>query len=135
LGFGWWSPAFVRFSRRSSSRFNFSPYSVNSLALCLTACWQVGFSTDDGGHYKEHDLKRWMQRLVREGKLTWLGTHVLRKTCGTRIADGGGGVAAVASPPPPQEPADREPVHRPAWRECPRDRRSGELMEARSARA
>ena len=55
------------------------------------------FSTDDGGHYKEHDIKRWMQRLVREAKLTWLGTHVLRKTCGTRIADGGGGVAAVAS--------------------------------------
>ena len=25
------------------------------------------------------------------------GTHVLRKTCGTRIADGGGGVAAVAT--------------------------------------
>ncbi len=29
--------------------------------------------------------------------LPWHGTHVLRKTCGTRIADGGGGVAAVAA--------------------------------------
>jgi len=27
----------------------------------------------------------------------WHGTHVLRKTCGSRIADGGGGVAAVAA--------------------------------------
>ena len=35
--------------------------------------------------------------LVEEGKLPWHGTHVLRKTCGTRIADGGGGVSAVAS--------------------------------------
>jgi integrase len=55
------------------------------------------FSTDDGGHYKEHDIKRWMHQLVTAAKLTWHGTHVLRKTCGTRIADGGGGVAAVAS--------------------------------------
>jgi len=55
------------------------------------------FSTDAGGHYKEHDIKRWMHRLVTEARLAWHGTHVLRKTCGTRIADGGGGVAAVAS--------------------------------------
>ncbi len=55
------------------------------------------FSTDVGGHYKEHDIKRWMHRLVTEARLAWHGTHVLRKTCGTRIADGGGGVAAVAS--------------------------------------
>ena len=55
------------------------------------------FSTENGEHYKEHHIKRWMQQLVKEGKLTWHGTHVLRKTCGTRIADGGGGVAAVAT--------------------------------------
>jgi integrase len=55
------------------------------------------FSTDAGGHYKEHDIKRWMHRLVTAARLAWHGTHVLRKTCGTRIADGGGGVAAVAS--------------------------------------
>ncbi len=55
------------------------------------------FSTDSGEHYKEHTIKRWMEQLVEEGKLPWHGTHVLRKTCGTRIADGGGGVSAVAS--------------------------------------
>jgi site-specific recombinase XerD len=55
------------------------------------------FSTDAGGHYKEHDIERWMHHLVTEARLAWHGTHVLRKTCGTRIADGGGGVAAVAS--------------------------------------
>jgi len=54
-------------------------------------------STDDGGHCKEHHIKRWMRRLVERAKLPWHGTHVLRKTCGTRIADGGGGVAAVAT--------------------------------------
>ncbi|MBA3544974.1 MAG: site-specific integrase [Nannocystis sp.] len=55
------------------------------------------FSTESGEHYKEHHIKRWMEQLVEKGKLTWHGTHVLRKTCGTRIADGGGGVSAVAS--------------------------------------
>jgi len=55
------------------------------------------FSTDSGEHYKEHTIKRWMEQLVEEGQLPWHGTHVLRKTCGTRIADGGGGVSAVAS--------------------------------------
>jgi integrase len=29
--------------------------------------------------------------------MPWRGAHILRKTCGTRIADGGGGVAAVAT--------------------------------------
>lgn len=55
------------------------------------------FSTEGGEHYKEHHIKRWMEQLVEKGNLTWHGTHVLRKTCGTRIADGGGGVSAVAS--------------------------------------
>ena len=48
-------------------------------------------------HDKDHNIKRWMEQLVAQVKLTWHGTHVLRKTCGTRIADGGGGVAAVAT--------------------------------------
>lgn len=52
---------------------------------------------DTGEHYKDHHIKRWMEQLVERGKLTVHGTHVLRKTCGTRIADGGGGVSAVAS--------------------------------------
>ena len=55
------------------------------------------FSTERGEHYKEHNIKRWMEQVVEKGNLTWHGTHVLRKTCGTRIADGGGGVSAVAS--------------------------------------
>ncbi len=54
-------------------------------------------ATESGEHYKDHNIKRWMQQLVAQAKLTWHGTHVLRKTCGTRIADGGGGVAAVAT--------------------------------------
>ncbi|WP_434420170.1 tyrosine-type recombinase/integrase [Nannocystis pusilla] len=50
-----------------------------------------------GSHYKEHNMKAWMQTLVKRAGLPWRGTHILRKTCGTRIADGGGGVAAVAT--------------------------------------
>ncbi len=48
-------------------------------------------------HYKEHNIARWMRDLVAHAGLAWHATHVLRKTCGTRIADGGGGVAAVAT--------------------------------------
>ena len=55
------------------------------------------FSTDTGEHYKEHNIKRWMEQLVEASKIPWRATHVLRKTCGTRIADGGGGVAAIAT--------------------------------------
>ena len=55
------------------------------------------FSTDAGEHYKDHTIKRWMEQLVKAGKIPWRATHVLRKTCGTRIADGGGGVAAIAT--------------------------------------
>lgn len=50
-----------------------------------------------GGHYQEHSIVAWMRALVKQAGLTWRGIHVLRKTCGTRIADGGGGVAAVAT--------------------------------------
>jgi len=70
------------------------------LAAALTAVEQRGpfvFSTDTGEHYKEHNIKRWMEQLVEASKIPWRATHVLRKTCGTRIADGGGGVAAVAT--------------------------------------
>ena len=38
-----------------------------------------------------------MAKVTRLAGLPWHGTHILRKTCGTRIADGGGGVAAVAA--------------------------------------
>ena len=55
------------------------------------------FSTDAGGHYKEHNIAAWMRTLVKHAGLSWQGTHILRKTCGTRIADGGGGVEAVAT--------------------------------------
>ncbi len=55
------------------------------------------FSTATGGHYKEHNVERWMKKLAKLSNIPWYGTHVLRKTCGTRIADGGGGVAAVAA--------------------------------------
>jgi len=49
-----------------------------------------------GSHFKDHNIKSWMKQLVKRAGLPWHGTHVLRKTCGTRIANGGGGVAAVA---------------------------------------
>ena len=52
---------------------------------------------NDGSHFKEHDMSRWMRALVKRASVPWRGTHILRKTCGTRIADGGGGVAAVAT--------------------------------------
>ena len=38
-----------------------------------------------------------MEHLVEASKIPWPATYVLRKTCGTRIADGGGGVAAIAA--------------------------------------
>ncbi|MCY0991075.1 site-specific integrase [Nannocystis sp. ILAH1] len=50
-----------------------------------------------GSHFREHNIKSWMETLVKRAGLSWRGTHVLRKSCGTRIAEGGGGVAAVAS--------------------------------------
>ncbi len=52
---------------------------------------------NEGSHYKEHNMKAWMLALVKRAGLPWRGTHILRKTCGTRIADGGGGVGAVAT--------------------------------------
>jgi len=70
------------------------------LAAALREVPQRGpfvFSTDAGEHYKEHNIKRWMEQLVEVSKVPWRATHVLRKTCGTRIADGGGGVAAIAT--------------------------------------
>jgi integrase len=54
-------------------------------------------STGKGEHYTAQKLRYWMRQLVKQGHLPWHGTHVLRRTCGTRIADGGEGVAAVAS--------------------------------------
>jgi integrase len=54
-------------------------------------------STTRGSHYKDHNIKTWLTTLLRYAGLPWQGTHILRKTCGTRIADNGGGVSAVAS--------------------------------------
>ena len=51
----------------------------------------------NGKHYSEGEPEAWMAKVTRLAGLPWHGTHVLRKTCGTRIADGGGGVAAVAT--------------------------------------
>ena len=49
-----------------------------------------------GAHWDQQALNRMMRRLVRKAGIRWLGTHVLRRTCATRIADNGGGVAAIA---------------------------------------
>jgi integrase len=69
------------------------------LAEALEALPRTGvFVLDNAGsHYNDHNIKRWMTTLVKRASLPWRGTHVLRKTCGTRIADGGGGVAAIAT--------------------------------------
>jgi len=55
------------------------------------------FTNGRGNHFYETDLEDWMRKVVTLAKVPWHGTHILRKTCGTRIADGGGGVAAVAA--------------------------------------
>jgi len=52
---------------------------------------------NNGGHFKEHHIKAWLLQILRRAGLPWQGTHILRRTCGTRIADRGGGVAAVAT--------------------------------------
>jgi integrase len=52
---------------------------------------------DAGEHFKEHHARRWMEQLVEASGVAWRGTHVLRKTCGTRIANRGGGVGAIAT--------------------------------------
>jgi integrase len=69
------------------------------LADALTALPRTGpFVFDNGGsHYKDHNIKAWLTTILRYAGLPWQGTHILRKTCGTRIADNGGGVSAVAS--------------------------------------
>ncbi|MET0427912.1 MAG: hypothetical protein ABW026_05370 [Microvirga sp.] len=54
-------------------------------------------STDTGEHDKERNIIRWMEQLVEVSKVPWRATHILRKTCGTRIADDGGGVSAIAT--------------------------------------
>ena len=55
------------------------------------------FAREPDTHYTEQHVQWWMKQLVKQAQLPWLGTHVLRKTCGTRIADGGGGVGAIAT--------------------------------------
>ena len=55
------------------------------------------FTNSRGNHFLESNLEDWMRKVVTLAKVPWHGTHILRKTCGTRIADGGGGVAAVAA--------------------------------------
>jgi integrase len=69
------------------------------LADALTALPRTGpFVFDNrGSHYKDHNIKTWLTTILRYAGLPWQGTHILRKTCGTRIADNGGGVSAVAS--------------------------------------
>lgn len=51
----------------------------------------------DGTHWNEAQFARLLRRLVTTAGIRWLGTHVLRRTCATRIADNGGGVTAVAA--------------------------------------
>jgi integrase len=55
---------------------------------------------------------------------------VLRKTCGTRIADGGGGVAAIATHLRHKDMQTANRYIDRTWRQHPRDQRAGELMEA-----
>lgn len=50
-----------------------------------------------GGHRTEGWLRDQLVRLVKKAGVRWLGTHALRRTCGTRIADNGGGINAVAA--------------------------------------
>ncbi|MBK7828622.1 tyrosine-type recombinase/integrase [Nannocystis sp.] len=76
-----------------------------SMTARLSAALQAGrhdrgrfvLANGRGNHFHETELVDWMRELVTLAKVPWHGTHVLRKTCGTRIADGGGGVAAVAA--------------------------------------
>ncbi|MBA3549636.1 MAG: tyrosine-type recombinase/integrase [Nannocystis sp.] len=55
------------------------------------------FAREPDTHYSDQHVPSWMKQLVKRAGIPWLGTHVLRKTCGTRIADGGGGVGAIAT--------------------------------------
>ena len=55
------------------------------------------FTNDRGSHFIETNIASWMKKLVALAGVPWHGTHILRKTCGTRIADGGGGVGAIAT--------------------------------------
>jgi len=55
------------------------------------------FAREPDTHHTEQQVPWWMKQLVKKAQIPWHGTHVLRRTCGTRIADGGGGVAAVAT--------------------------------------
>ena len=82
---------------RTEDEVGLTPRLVEALTAIRHKRGPFVFSTDAGEHHKEHHINRWMEELVERGKLAWHGTHVLRKTCGTRIADGGGGVSAVAS--------------------------------------
>ncbi|MEZ4385485.1 MAG: site-specific integrase [Nannocystaceae bacterium] len=50
-----------------------------------------------GNHWREERIRKVLRRLVKRAGIRWLGTHVLRRTCATRIADNGGGVNAVAA--------------------------------------
>ncbi|MCB9707135.1 MAG: tyrosine-type recombinase/integrase, partial [Myxococcales bacterium] len=51
----------------------------------------------DGSHWDERIFTRRLRQLVRAAEIRWLGSHVLRRTCATRIAEAGGGVAAIAA--------------------------------------
>jgi len=50
-----------------------------------------------GSHWSENQLRKALKRAVDRAGIRWLGTHVLRRTCATRIANNGGGVNAVAA--------------------------------------
>ena len=53
-----------------------------------------------GGHRTEKWLRGHLVRLVETAGVRWLGTHALRRTCGTRIADNGGGINGPACSTP-----------------------------------
>ncbi len=50
-----------------------------------------------GTHWAEYHIRAVLKRVVKRAGIRWLGTHALRRTCATRIANNGGGVNAVAA--------------------------------------
>ena len=82
---------------RSEEEVGLTPRLIEALTAIRHKRGPFVFSNEKAGHFKEHNIARWMRDLVAHAGLAWHATHVLRKTCGTRIADGGGGVAAVAT--------------------------------------
>lgn len=81
---------------RSEDEISLTPRVIEALRAHRHEDGPFVFSSRRGTHFIESDITRWMRKLVTRAGVPWHGTHVLRRTCGTRIANGGGGVAAIA---------------------------------------